>query len=279
MGQRCFSGLRKSDDMQLEFDTAFSARYTSKSQRARVLTEHWARSNGFCPVCGLTPSSYANNQPVADLYCSACQEDFELKSQGRPISGKIADGAYSTMVERLTSNRNPNLFLLHYSATTWNVQNFLVVPKYFFTPDMIEKRPPLPASARRAGWIGCNISLREIPSIGKIPIVKDGVVQPKSAIIDSWKNTSFLASSQSLEARGWLLDVMKCTESIGKSEFSLTDMYRFIGPLQEKYPRNRHIKEKIRQQLQVLRNNGYLSFAGKGLYRLNSKTVAQIRSA
>jgi hypothetical protein len=29
-----------------------------------------------------------------------------------------------------------------------------------------------------------------------------------------------------------------------------------------------HIKEKIHQQLQVLRDKGYIEFAGKGAYRL-----------
>ena len=31
--------------------------------------------------------------------------------------------------------------------------------------------------------------------------------------------------------------------------------------------RNRHIEDKIRQQLQVLRDNGYLIFEGRGMYR------------
>jgi type II restriction enzyme len=34
------------------------------------------------------------------------------------------------------------------------------------------------------------------------------------------------------------------------------------------YPNNKHVKPKIRQQLQVLRDHGYLEFESKGRYRL-----------
>jgi hypothetical protein len=34
------------------------------------------------------------------------------------------------------------------------------------------------------------------------------------------------------------------------------------------YPLNQHIKEKIRQKLQILRAHGYLEFLGRGIYRL-----------
>jgi type II restriction enzyme len=38
--------------------------------------------------------------------------------------------------------------------------------------------------------------------------------------------------------------------------------------LSSKYPGNRHVRPKIRQQLQVLRDSGYLEFLSKGTYRL-----------
>ena len=42
-----------------------------------------------------------------------------------------------------------------------------MVPKHFFVPDIIEKRKPLAETARRAGWIGCNIVLKNIPNEGR----------------------------------------------------------------------------------------------------------------
>jgi len=38
--------------------------------------------------------------------------------------------------------------------------------------------------------------------------------------------------------------------------------------LRKKYPDNQHIKDKVRQQLQVLRDRGYLEFTSRGNYRL-----------
>jgi len=61
---------------------------------------------------------------------------------------------------------------------------------------------------------------------------------------------------------------MLCVEKIGHKEFSLDEMYAFENDLSKKHPDNRHIKDKIRQQLQVLRDKGYLEFTSRGNYRL-----------
>ena len=47
-------------------------------------------------------------------------------------------------------------------------------------------------------------------------------------------------------------------------------LYKLKGynELSKKHPDNRHIKDKIRQQLQVLRDKGYLEFSSRGNYRL-----------
>ncbi|MDE1939805.1 MAG: hypothetical protein KGI68_12350, partial [Alphaproteobacteria bacterium] len=57
-------------------------------------------------------------------------------------------------------------------------------------------------------------------------------------------------------------------ELIGKAEFELDDVYGFEQRLSGIYPNNRHVKEKIRQQLQVLRDQGFLDFVSRGRYRL-----------
>ena len=55
---------------------------------------------------------------------------------------KIVDGAYKTMIERLQSNSNPNFFFLNYDTNSFDIVNFIVIPKYFFVPEIIEKRKP-----------------------------------------------------------------------------------------------------------------------------------------
>jgi type II restriction enzyme len=144
--------------MNLNFNTKLAEGYTSNSQIARVLTENWVKVNSYCPSCGNLPlNELKNNSPVGDFYCKRCSEEFELKSKNGKFSQTINDGAYSTMVDRINSDQNPNFFFLSYSKNL-SVENFFIIPKQFFTTEIIVKRNPLSATARRAGWIGCNIN-------------------------------------------------------------------------------------------------------------------------
>jgi type II restriction enzyme len=70
-----------------------------------------------------------------------------------------------------------------------------------------------------------------------------------------------------MKSRGWLMDVMAIVEKLGQ-EFTLGQVYTFEENLERKHPDNRHIKDKIRQQLQALRDRGYLEFVERGSYRL-----------
>jgi type II restriction enzyme len=119
------------------------------------------------------------------------------------------------------------------------------------------------------GGPGSNILLDKVPNAGKIFLVQNGAPLPKEAVLSKWRKTLFLRD-QGLEARGWLIEVMNCVESIGRKEFELSDVYAFEDELRVLYPNNNHIKQKIRQQLQVLRNQGYLDFVSRGSYRLRS---------
>jgi type II restriction enzyme len=255
--------------MKLSFDTRLANNYTSPSQKVRVLSEAWVNSAIFCPNCGhLDIDKYPNNKPVADFYCSNCKEEYELKSKQGSVGVKIADGAYRTMIERLQSSNNPNFFLLNYDLKSFEVLNFLVIPKHFFVPEIIEKRKPLSPTARRAGWVGCNILLSHIPQTGKIFFVRGGQGVAKEKVLEDWKKTLFLRDEKEIKAKGWLLDTMLCIEKIGHKEFSLNEIYAFENVLRKKHPDNYHIKDKIRQQLQILRDRGYLEFTNRGKYRL-----------
>lgn len=44
-------------------------------------------------------------------------------------------------------------------------------------------------------------------------------------------------------------------------------MYQFVDELQLKHIDNHNIEAKIRQQLQVLRDKGFIEFLGNGQYR------------
>ena len=182
----------------------------------------------------------------------------------------MLDGSFRTKCDRLAADNNPNLFLLNYNLKELSVLNLFVVPKHFFVREIIEERKPLAATARRAGWIGSNILLNQIPQSGKIYIVRDGQIEPKNLVLSQWNKTLFLRD-QGQEARGWLIEVMKCVEAIGRSEFQIEDVYAYEEQLSRLYPENRNVRPKIRQQLQFLRDRGYLDFVSRGYYRLRSE--------
>jgi len=253
--------------MKLGFEETQAA-YSSGSQKAKAWTERWVKDQLYCPNCGNPAiNQFPANRPVADFICLSCEEEFELKSQKSAFGQRVTDGAFRTMCERLAASNNPNLLLLNYDLARLTVRNALIVPKHFFIREIIEERKPLSATARRAGWVGCNILLGQIPQAGKIFIVQNEQVRPKELVLAEWKRTIFLRR-QSLEGRGWLVEVMKCVESIGQPEFDLEDVYGFEKKLSQLYPNNQNVRPKIRQKLQELRDNGFLDFVSRGRYRL-----------
>lgn len=247
--------------MHLDFDLSLAGYYKSNSQRIRVLTESWCEKELFCPCCSGSLKKYPNNTPVGDFYCSSCHENFELKSSKYPFREKIPAGAYNPVIDKIKSGKMPHFLFLHYEND--RVKNLIAVPKQFLIPEIIEKRAPLKASARRAGWTGCNILIQTIPQGGKIYIIREGIPAVKNNIVKQFNKIRFLEAS---ESKGWLVDVMKCIDMTGKKDFLLADIYEFENFLSERHPNNHHIKQKIRQQLQFLRNNGYLEFCGRGRY-------------
>ena len=251
--------------MNLNFDLSLAHGYTRNSQKIRVMSEAWVAENMFCPCCGnQNIVRYENNRPVADFHCTACGEEFELKSKQGAIHTKIADGAYFTAIQRIESNKNPELLVLQYQDSM--VTNLTLIPKYFFTPSVVEKRRPLSQTARRAGWIGCNILYNEIPRQGKIPIIRDGHIIEKSVILAAY-NKSKLLYTPDMHSRGWLFDVLQCINTVPGDCFTLADVYQFTDSLARIHPDNHNIQPKIRQQLQILRDKGYLTFLGSGRYQ------------
>ncbi|NHW87618.1 DpnI domain-containing protein, partial [Escherichia coli] len=88
-----------------------------------------------------------------------------------------------------------------YNKISLQIENFVMVPKYFFSPDIIEKRKPLAETARRAGWTGCNILLNRIPNEGRIYIVQNEKEISVKKIMEKVHRTEFLRGSK-LETRG-----------------------------------------------------------------------------
>ena len=69
----------------------------------------------------------------------------------------------------------------------------------------------------------------------------------------------------------WTDAVWDCIELMGVkvgSTFTIDEIYEAEPILQRIYPDNRHIKDKIRQQLQIMKEQGRLKFVdNSGVYR------------
>src|SRR5947208_2369316 len=134
--------------MKLIF-TDVQSEYVSGSQQARAWTERWVNDWVYCPNCGNPKiNQFSANRPVADFFCPACTEEFELKSQKNVFGARVLDGAFRTMCERLTASNNPSLMLLNYDLARLSVTNVLIIPKHFFVREIIEERKPLAMTAR-----------------------------------------------------------------------------------------------------------------------------------
>ncbi|NJC40127.1 type II restriction enzyme [Brevundimonas alba] len=245
-----------------------SAAYTSATQQARHLTEGWMAEHGFCPACPadrLPP--LPNNTRVGDFRCAACGEEYELKSGQGAVAGVLPAGAWGAMKQRLAAANNPSLFVMGYDRVAHRVSELIVVPRHFFTGAIIRPRAPLGPDARRAGWQGCTIRLKDVPAAGRIPLIQHGAPRPQAEVRAAWTATLFLRETRP-EARGWLLAVMGAVEAVGREAFTLDEVYAHEARLAALYPGNNNVRPKIRQQLQVLRDRGWLAFGDKrGTYR------------
>ncbi len=252
--------------LQMPFDLA--ARYRSPSQRARVVSEAWGHSNLYCARCDspkLRPSP--PNTKGIDFVCPRCEASFQLKSQSHAFSRRIVDSAYEIMRRAIEENRTPHLLALHYDPVAWCVRNLILIPSFALTISCLEKRRPLAPTARRKGWIGCNILLFNIPADARITLISDGSEFRPVAVRRQFSRLQPL-ETLGHDKRGWTLDVLKVVRSLRKAEFSLADVYSHTRELEVLHPKNMHVRDKIRQQLQRLRDMGLLEFAGGGRYLL-----------
>jgi len=248
-------------------DTGCALGYKSASQITRKITEAWAGANLFCVACN-SPSlaSSAVNAEAIDFKCASCRAVYQLKALKSWSERRVPDAGYDAMMRALRSDSIPNLLVMQYTSE-WVVHNLVLIPSFFFSPAAIQKRNPLGPNARRAGWVGCNILLSEIANDGKIRMVSHGTPISPDTVRMRYNFVRPL-SQVAADPRGWVLDVLRIIREIGKTRFSLADVYAFESMLADIYPRNRNVRPKIRQQLQVLRNLGYISFEGQGQYLL-----------
>jgi type II restriction enzyme len=254
--------------MNLSLPTKGLEKYKSGSQRARVFTEPWGEANLYCPACDSPEiKSLPTGTQVIDFSCPSCASRYQLKSSASKFGNRVIDGAYAAMHRAITADQTPNMFFLHYKLPQLTVESVLLIPRFAFSLSCVEKRKPLSPTARRAGYVGCYFVLDRIPPDARIPIVQNAHPVNSAQVRSAYNKIRSLETIK-VEKRGWTLDVLQVVQSLGKPEFTLTNVYAHADALAKLHPNNAHVRDKIRQQLQVLRDLGLLTFLGDGAYRL-----------
>ena len=74
----------------------------------------------------------------------------------------------------------------------------------------------------------------------------------------------------------WKDLVSECVQDLcaeqKRKDFTLNEIYNYANEMKAYYPDNNHVKDKIRQQLQYLRDDGFIKFTNVlGNYRLGDK--------
>lgn len=90
----------------------------------------------------------------------------------------------------------------------------------------------------------------------------------REKVKQKWAQTSFLRTTINIDSRSWTIDVLRCIERLQATNFTLKQLYDFEDELAKLHPNNKHIKDKIRQQLQILRDKGLLEFVSPGSYKI-----------
>jgi len=254
--------------MILNMEQAAGIGYKSGCQITRRISEQWAAENLYCVACNsnsISPSP-ANTKAI-DFHCPHCEAVYQLKAGRQWSERRVPDAGHAAMMAAIQSDRVPNLLVLQYTDQ-WQVQNLLLIPSFLFSASAIEKLKPLAMTARRAGWVGCNILLSAMSDRGKIRIVNSGVTTAPQTVRSEYRRLRPLTKIAP-KMRGWTLDVLRVVQSLNKLEFGIADVYAYEQRLQSLHPDNRNVRPKIRQQLQVLRDLGMLKFLARGRYRLS----------
>lgn len=236
--------------------------YKNKSQLARVETENWALANLFCPKCGVAFMAEKANTKVFDFRCTCCDETYQLKSTSKKITRKLLGSEYYSFVNAIKNNNCPNFLILEYSivADHFFVNRVIYIAKEFITEDVVEKRKPLSVDARRAGWTGYNLLIDHIPLEAMITIYEE------SQFVSIQNILFAIEKSKNISKKDWGNEIINIIRELAVN-FSLSDIYKYEEKLKILFPKNKNIKPKIRQQLQILRDAGKIDFLDRGKYK------------
>lgn len=245
-------------------------RFKSASQAIRDVSERWGEANLYCASCTApTLARQRASAAVVDFQCAACQTWSQLKFGGAR-KRIIENGAYAQKQAWIRSRAMPDYILGRYDRDTWRVSDLWVVPGHFITANSIRARNELPPTHPRAGHVLSTIRLDALPPDAMVPVVADGEVRDPHAVRVDYRRFNFLRE-RGERAAGWMTEVLKEVRAFGTvgESFELVDFYLFAeARLASRFPNNRNVRPKMRQQLQELLIRGVVARERPGRYRV-----------
>jgi DNA-directed RNA polymerase subunit RPC12/RpoP len=245
---------------------------------ARAATESWAGQNLYCPNC---TSSKLDLQDNGELSCLRCRLRFLVKGQKNRLGKSVADGAYDATARALRSAAGPGYFFVHYDDTSWTVRNVLLVPHFALPPSAVVKRP---------GSTGCRFALDRIPLDARITIIttikssKSGdteciMISRPEEVRERFHRLKPLADIPAKQ-RALTLDLLNLVRNLAASKpknknpksasgtFANEDIYACESELEKWHPEVSKIHDKIRRQLLVLKDCGFLTQHQTGVWKM-----------
>jgi len=234
---------------------------------ARVRTTAWVQRALYCPQCGqLRLEPTREGTPFRDFVCRGCREPFELKASREPHPRRVPGGSLAQYREALDRGTAPNLLLLTYDPDTATVRDLVAVNRLLISPLAVVGRPRPLARASRTPYYLCDLDLSGVPESGKVPYLRSAHERPKRFVLDSWNRFRFLREPGPVDAPDWIRDLLALIARFPHPEFTLGELYDHEAELARLHPKNRHIRAKIRQQLQILVRRRILRRAAPGVY-------------
>jgi type II restriction enzyme len=239
----------------------------SAQQLARESTERWVYDNLYCVNCGRRDLERLRaGTPFRDFECGHCDEPFELKSTGGQLRASIPAGGYDRSLEAFRQGRVPSFLLLSYSSADRRVTDLLAVNRALISQMALRRRERPLGRPGRENYYLSSLDLSRVPECARVPIVRHGFERPIRFVRQSWDRFAFVRKPAEPEDRDWIRDILSCIARLPGREFTLGELYGFEPELAALYPNNRHIRDKVRQKLQVLCRKGVLRRIVSGVY-------------
>jgi len=154
--------LRAAVARSVRLDFTEAARYTSRSQVARVAIEAWVASNVDCWRCRSALLLVPPNTKLMDAVCRERGHEVQVKAVAGIAGHHLSAAAFAPMAARIEHGILPDYLIVSYDR----LRSIVVLAEFLdgtsLAGDRLRARAPLGPQARRAGWIGATLDLSEL---------------------------------------------------------------------------------------------------------------------